>query len=96
MRRNKAESIGKLLQDYLRRECLDSPLNEQRLISAWPEVIGKAMAAYTNNLYIRNQTLYVHLTSAVLRQELMMGRDLLVKSLNNKVGATVIVNIIFR
>lgn len=96
MRRNKAESIGKLLQDYLRRESLDSPLNEQRLISAWPEVIGEAMAAYTNNLYIRNQTLYVHLTSAVLRQELMMGRDLLVKSLNNKVGATVIVNIIFR
>ena len=96
MRRNKAEPIGKLLQEYLRQESLDSPLNEQRLIHAWPEVIGEAMAAYTREIYIRNQTLYVQLSSAVLRQELMMGRDLLVKSLNNKVGATVIVNIIFR
>ena len=96
MRRNKAEPIGKLLQDYLRRESLDSPLNEQRLLCAWPEVIGEAMAAYTTNLYIKNQTLYVDLSSAVLRQELMMGRDLLVKNLNAKVGATVIVNIIFR
>ena len=54
------------------------------------------MAAYTGDLYIKNQILYVHLTSAALRQELMMGRDLLVRSLNKKVGATVITNIIFR
>ena len=38
----------------------------------------------------------VHLTSSVLRQELMMGRDLLVSNLNMQVGAQVIVNIIFR
>ena len=37
-----------------------------------------------------------HLTSAALRQELMMGRELLVRNLNQKVGATVITNIIFR
>ena len=40
--------------------------------------------------------LNVHITSSVLRQELMMGRDLLVKNLNKQVGAQVIVNIIFR
>ena len=51
---------------------------------------------YTSNLYIRNQTLYVHLTSAALRQELMMGREVLVRTLNQRVGATVITNIIFR
>jgi hypothetical protein len=38
----------------------------------------------------------VHLTSSVLRQELMMGREMLVRSLNEQVGAQVIVNIIFR
>lgn len=53
-------------------------------------------ATYTSNLYIRNQTLYVHLTSAALRQELMMGREMLIRALNTKVGATVITNIIFR
>ena len=45
---------------------------------------------------IKNQILYVHLTSSVLRQELMMGREILVRNLNNHVGATVITNIIFR
>ena len=96
MRKRNSEQIGKLIQQYLRQECLESPLNEQRLLNAWPEVLGPTMANYTKDLYIRNQTLFVHLTSAALRQELMMGRDLLVRSLNKKVGATVITNIIFR
>ncbi|WP_288785592.1 DUF721 domain-containing protein [Bacteroides acidifaciens] len=95
MRRNDAEQIGKLIQQFLRQESLESPLNEQRLLDAWPKILGPA-ATYTNNLYIRNQTLYVHLTSAALRQELLMGREMLIRALNEKVGATVITNIIFR
>ena len=85
MKRNDAEPIGKLIQQFLRQESLESPLNEQRLLDAWPQILGPA-ANYTSNLYIRNQTLYVHLTSAALRQELMMGREKLVRALNQKVG----------
>ena len=96
MKRNNAEPIGKLIQQFLRQESLESPLNEQRLLDAWPQILGPALASYTKELYIRNQILYVHLTSAALRQELMMGRELLVRNLNQKVGATVITNIIFR
>ena len=96
MKRNNAEPIGKLIQQFLRQESLESPLNEQRLLDAWPQILGPAIASYTKELYIRNQILYVHLTSAALRQELMMGRELLVRNLTQKVGATVITNIIFR
>ncbi len=96
MKRNRAESIGQLLREYLRQEGLETPLNEQRLVDSWAKVLGPTIASYTSNLYIRNQVLYVHLTSAALRQELMMGRELLVRNLNREVGATVITNIIFR
>lgn len=96
MKRNNAQSIGELIRHYLRQESLETPLNEVRLIKAWPEVLGPAIASYTKELYIKNQVLYVHLTSAVLRQELMMGREILVRKLNAKVGAQVITNIIFR
>jgi hypothetical protein len=59
-------------------------------------VVGPVISRYTTNLYIKNQILYVHLSSSVLREELMMGRDMLVRNLNQQVGAQVIVNIIFR
>ncbi len=96
MKRNNAVSIGDAIRKYLRDERLESPLNEQRLIDAWQVVLGPGIASYTDGLFIKNQILYVHLTSAALRQELMMGRELLVKNLNRHVGAQVITNIIFR
>jgi predicted nucleic acid-binding Zn ribbon protein len=85
-----------MIRKFFRQNGLESPLNEYRLVQAWKEVVGPAITKYTSNLYIKNQILYVHLTSSVLRQELMMGRDILVRNLNEKVGAQVIVNIIFR
>lgn len=94
MRRNDAEQIGEMIRKFFRQNALEAPLNEYRL--AWKDVVGPAITKYTSNLYIKNQILYVHITSSVLRQELMMGRDLLVKNLNKQVGAQVIVNIIFR
>ena len=96
MRRNNAEQIGDVIRYFLRQQGLESPLNEYRLVQAWKDVVGPAITRYTSNLYIKNQVLYVHLTSSVLRQELMMGRDLLIRNLNQQVGAQVIVNIIFR
>ena len=75
MKRNDAEQIGKLIQQFLRQESLESPLNEQRLLDAWPQVLGPA-AAYTSNLYIRNQTLYVHLTSAALRHMSILSKKI--------------------
>ena len=86
MKRNDAEQIGKLIQQFLRQESLESPLNEQRLLDAWPQVLGPA-AAYTSNLYIRNQTLYVHLTSAVFRYSPQSGsalENLVYNELRNK------------
>ena len=96
MRRNNAEQIGDIIRKFFRQNGLESPLNEYRLVEAWKDVVGPTITRYTSNLYIKNQILYVHLSSSVLRQELMMGRDMLVRNLNNHVGAQVIVNIIFR
>ena len=96
MRRNDAEQSGDMIRKFFRQSGLESPLNEYRLVQAWKDVVGPVITRYTCNLYIKNQILYVHLTSSVLRQELLMGRDLLVRNLNEKVGAQVIVNIIFR
>ena len=96
MKRNNTEQIGDVIRRLLRQQGLETPLNEYRLVDAWKDVVGETITRYTMNLYIKNQTLYVQLSSSVLRQELMMGRDLLVRNLNRHVGAQVITNIIFR
>ncbi|MBR4311916.1 MAG: DUF721 domain-containing protein [Bacteroidaceae bacterium] len=96
MRRTNSESIGDLIRQYLRQQGLESPLNEHRLIHGWEHVMGPVIARYTKDLTIRNQTLYVQLTSPVIRQELHMQRRELAARLNAYAGAQVITDIVFR
>ena len=95
MRRTKAKEIGDLLRQFIRDEGLETPLNQHRLISSWGEVMGKGIYSYTGDIFIKNQTLYVKITSSVLRQELTIGRKNIVRRLNDHVGAQVIVDIRF-
>lgn len=96
MRRGETKSIAELVRAMCREEGLETPLNEYRLIKSWSEVLGNAVSFYTKELNIRNQVLYVTLTSSVLRQELFMNRKSLVRRLNEHVKAQVITDIIFR
>ena len=93
MRRNKAECIGDIIRQYLRQEGLETPLNETRMAAAWSEVMGQAIA---RDVFVKNQVLYVHLKSPALKANLMMGREALVRKLNEYVGAQVIQSIVFR
>ncbi|MBR3021786.1 MAG: DUF721 domain-containing protein [Bacteroidaceae bacterium] len=95
MKRNKAEQVGDVVRMLLRQQGLEGPLNEYRLIQSWTDVLGKPIERYTRDLYIRGQTLYVRLSSSVLKNELMMQRSMLVQNLNAAVGAQVITDIRF-
>lgn len=96
MKRKEALRLSEIINEVLAVQHLDVKLNETRLIKAWPEILGDSIARYTDKLYISHGVLYVHLSSAVLRNELFICRDMLVKRLNEHIGTEVITNIIFR
>jgi hypothetical protein len=96
MRKNNTELLSDVIRQVLVELHLDKPLNEKRLIDAWPLVLGTNIVQYTSDLSIRNRILYVSLTSSVLRHDLFMSREEIKKSLNKQVGVEVIVDIVFR
>ncbi len=95
MRRKQTISIGDAIAEVLKLQRLDKKLHETRLLDSWQDVLGPAIAKYTENKYIKNKVLYVKLSSSVLRNELMMSRTQLLDALNKKVGAEVISDIKF-
>ena len=96
MRKTDSEQVGGVIRQYLREMGLETPLNEHRLIQAWDKVLGPAVSKYTKELRIYNQVLFVTVSSAALRNELMMRRTELVLRLNTEVGAQVITQIVLR
>ncbi len=96
MKKTNTESIGNAINAYLRAVGLETPLAEYRVMNAWPQIVGESIARYTQELKIYNQTLFVKVSSAIVRNELMMRRAELTARLNGKAGAQVITGIVLR
>jgi len=89
------QQIKDLILQTLRDQGLETPLQQKRLVEAWPKVAGPVITRYTLNTYIYNQTLYVRLSNPALRAELSMRRTELTQRLNAEVGEQVISDIRF-
>ena len=85
------EAIEQLLNVYKLRRKFD----ETSLIAAWPELMGRAVANRTSQLYIRERKLFIRIESSVLKNELMMIRSEIVKRMNERAGSSVLDEIVF-
>ncbi len=95
MKRTNAQPLSEILKDFLNENPqVDRKIAEVRVINAWANILGPLTQKYTTGIYIRNRILYVKISSAVLRSELMMCRERLIKNLNENAGSTVIEDII--
>jgi predicted nucleic acid-binding Zn ribbon protein len=96
MRRSKTISLAEAIGDYVREMHLDVKLSEVGVINSWEEIVGKAISSRTSKIYIKDQVLFVHLNSSVVRNELLMLRQTLKDKLNEKAGREVIKDIVLR
>lgn len=93
MFRRDVKNLGDVLSMYLRQSGLETPLLQRRIIVAWPSVVGEGIAAYTGQLFIKNQTLFVKVSNAALRADLTMMRSRICQRLNAAVGSMVIADV---
>ena len=96
MRRSKTISLAEAINDYIKEMNLGEKLSEAAILNSWNETVGKAIGSRTTRIYIKDGILYVHLSSSVVRNELMMLKESLRDQLNKKAGSEVIRDIILR
>jgi predicted nucleic acid-binding Zn ribbon protein len=96
MRRSKTISLAEAMQDYIKEMKLGDKLREVGILDSWENTVGKAIASRTTKVYIRDGVLYVYLKSSIVRNELMMIREALREKLNERAGAEVIKDIVFK
>ncbi len=88
-------SISDVLSQFLRREGLETPLLQRRLIDSWGKVAGEITEKYTAEKFIRSQTLFVRIVNPALRSDLSMMKSELIRKLNEEVGSQIIWDIRF-
>ena len=95
LKRSNTVSIAQVINEVIGEYKIGDKLKESRIVAAWSQVLGP-LAKPTDQLYVKNKTLFAILSSSVIRNELSMMRSTLVRSLNEKVGEEVITDIVFR
>ena len=96
MRKSNTEKLGALIRNYVRDNQLERKLTEVDIISSWTGLLGKTVASYTQELRIRNGTLFVKISSPVVRNELLMMKEEIRKRLNERAGTEIVTQIVFR
>ena len=96
MQRKKEVKLGDALRFWLRQEGIETPLNEFRAKEAWYELMGPGITQHTPSVEVRGGVMYIQVTNAALRNELMMNRSALLARINKHVEAQVIQSIVIR
>lgn len=97
MRRSNAQPIGEVLRDIFEDNTeIFEKIMEVRIQRAWKKLLGPMAMQYTRNMYVRDRVLYVYMTSAVLRSELLLCKDKLIENLNAEVGSFFLFDLVIR
>ncbi len=96
MKRREALSVGEIINQVLKKERLDVKIDEHRALAMWPEIVGPGINRYTVSRSVKNGVMMVNISSAPLRNELMLTRSSIITKINESLGSEVIKEIIFR
>lgn len=97
MERKNAQNISEVIREFLQsNNRLSKGLLETQVVQNWGKILGPSVEKHTQRIYLSNGVLFVQLDSSVARNELLMLKDKIVRSLNQSVGASVVTDIVFR
>jgi predicted nucleic acid-binding Zn ribbon protein len=96
MRRSNTQSLSEVLREYIEQNRMHRKLKEVDVVEGWEKLLGKTIAHYTRNIYIRKRILFVEISSAVVKNELFMMREEIRRRINENAGEEIVEKIIFK
>jgi len=93
---NEEQPIGDVLKQFMQANRLQDGMDKLDVREAWKNLMGNGVNNYTREIMLRNNTLYVELTSSVLREELSLGKAKIIAMINDELKREVVKNIVLR
>jgi len=95
-RHNEHMNLGDALQEFIKENKLQKGIDKVDARKAWMRLMGNGVNNYTQKVELKGETLFVSLTSSVLREELSYGKEKIIKMLNEELGKELVTKIVLR
>ena len=89
-------SISDALKEFVEVNRLEKGLDKVNVADAWAKLMGNGVNNYTSSVSLERETLYIQLTSSVLREELSYGKQKIIDMLNEDLGKEIIKKLVLR
>jgi len=89
-------SISEVLQQFIQVNKLEAGMDKIDVEQAWKSLMGNGVNSYTQEVILKGTTLYVKLTSAVLREELSYGKQKIIAMLNEELRKEIVKDLVLR
>ncbi len=93
---NEESPIGDVLKQFISQNKLEAGMDIVNVRDAWKNVMGSGVNNYTTEIQLKGSTLYVALSSAVLREELSYGKEKIIKMINEEIRKELVKSLILR
>ena len=93
---NEESPIGDVLKQFISQNKLEAGMDVVNVRDAWKNVMGNGVNNYTTEIQLKGTTLYVALSSAVLREELSYGKEKIIRMINEEIRKDLITSLILR
>lgn len=88
--------LSDVLQNFVSSNKLQTGLDKVNARDVWNQEMGPAIEKYTSAIKLDGTTLYVQLSSSVLREELSYGKEKIMNRLNEALGKVLIKKLVLR
>lgn len=89
-------TISDALKEFVDTNKLKKGLDKVNVRDAWQQMMGNGVNNYTTAIQLERDTLYIQLSSSVLREELSYGKEKIIAMLNESLGKEIIKTLILR
>lgn len=89
-------TVGDVLKQIIQVNKLQPGMDQMDVKEAWQNLMGNGVNSYTKNVALRGNTLYVELSSSVLREELSHGKSKIIAMINEELQREVIKDVVLR
>lgn len=95
-RNDELQSLSEVLKSFVNENRLQKGLDKVNVKDIWQQQMGPAINKYTSSIQLNNDTLYISLSSSVLREELSYGKEKIIKMMNEELGKELVKKLVFR
>lgn len=95
-RNNDHMALGEALSEFIKENKLQKGMDKVDAREAWTNLMGNGVNNYTTSVELKNETLYVSLSSSVLREELSLGKSKIITMINEELGRELVKKLVLR